>query len=110
MMAIILIVAYFLAMIVIGWWAERNQERSTAGYYLAGRGLGATALFFALFGTNCSPFVLMGIPGQSYHDGLGILSLNAPIVALVIPLSFWLVGRPARSMGGRLSAISPAEL
>ena len=110
MTAMLLIIAYFLAMIAIGWWAERKQERSTAGYYLAGRGLGATALFFALFGTNCSPFVLMGIPGQSYHDGLGILSLNAPIVALVIPLSFWLVGRPARSMGGRLGAISPAEL
>ena len=110
MIAAAAIVLYFAAMLAIGWWAERGAEKSTRGYYLAGGGLGATALFFALFGTNCSPFVLMGIPGQSYHDGLAVFSLNAPIIALGIPLTFWLVGVPARAMALRLDALSPAEL
>jgi SSS family solute:Na+ symporter len=109
---------YFAAMVAIGWWAERRAggRRSAAGtggaeeYYLAGRGLAPLALFFALFGTNCSPFVLMGIPGQSYHDGVGIFGLNAPIIALGIPLSFWWLGVPARAMSARLAALSPAEL
>lgn len=110
MIALVAIALYFGAMLAIGWRAERDTERSSRGYYLAGGGLGATALFFALFGTNCSPFVLMGIPGQSYHDGLAVFSLNAPIIALGIPLTFWLVGVPARAMALRLDALSPAEL
>jgi len=110
MIAVLAIVAYFVALLAIGWWAERGAERSARGYYLAGGGLGSLALFFALFGTNCSPFVLMGIPGQGYHDGLGIFSLNAPIIALVVPLTMWLVGVPARAMATRLDCVSPAEL
>lgn len=103
---------YFAAMLAIGWWAERRRARGAGAveYYLAGRGLAPVALFFALFGTNCSPFVLMGIPGQSYHDGVGIFGLNAPILALGIPLTFWWLGVPARAMGARLGAVSPAEL
>jgi SSS family solute:Na+ symporter len=105
------IVLYFVAMLAIGWWAERRRRTGAAvEYYLAGRGLAPLALFFALFGTNCSPFVLMGIPGQSYHDGIGIFGLNAPIIALGIPLSFWWLGVPARAMSVHLGAVSPAEL
>lgn len=111
MIAAAVLVAYFVAMLCIGFVAERRaRSRSAAEYYLAGRGLGPIALFFALFGTNCSPFVLLGIPGQSYHDGIGIFSLNAPILALGIPLTFWLIGVPARRMSANLGAISPAEL
>lgn len=111
MIAALVLVAYFGAMIAVGRIAERRaRSNSAADYYLASRGLGPIALFFALFGTNCSPFVLIGIPGQSYHDGIGIFSLNAPIIALGIPLTFWLIGVPARKMSANLGAISPAEL
>lgn len=105
------IAAYLITLLVVGALAERASKRGGAAeYYLAGRGLGTVALFFALFGTNCSPFVLVGIPGQSYHDGIGIFSLNAPIIALGIPLTFWLIGKPARPMSQRLGALTPAEL
>jgi SSS family solute:Na+ symporter len=111
MIPALVIALYFVAMLALGWIAERqSRARNAEEYYLAGRGLSSLALFFALFGTNCSPFVLMGIPSQSYHDGLGIFSLNAPIIALGIPLTFWWIGVPARAMSLRLDALSPAEL
>ena len=65
MIAVLAIVTYFVALLAIGWRAERGAERSARGYYLAGGGLGSLALLFALFGTNCSPFVLMGIPARA---------------------------------------------
>jgi SSS family solute:Na+ symporter len=64
----------------------------------------------ALFGTNVTPFVLLGVPGLAYHEGVGVFGYNAAIVALGIPVTFWLIGRPAWHEARRLGAITPAEL
>lgn len=101
---------YVAAVIGVGWWVGRRAEASPEEYFLAGRGLGTLVLFMALFGTNATAFVLVGIPGRAYHDGLGVFGLNAPIIALGVPLTFWAIGAPARHMARRLSALTPAEL
>jgi len=108
--ALLALLAYFALMLLLGWQAERGREQSAREYYLAGSGLASVALFFALFGTNCSPFVLLGVPGMSYHEGLAIFSLNAPIIALGVPLLLWWMGQPARRLSLELGALSPAEL
>ncbi len=101
---------YAAVVLGIGLVAARRPSRSPEDYFLAGRTLGTLVLFMALFGTNCTAFVLVGIPGQAYADGIGIFGLNAPIVALGIPLTFWIIGSPARRMALRLGALTPAEL
>ena len=70
--------AYGVAMLAIGFAAARRSGRSPEEYFLAGRTLGTLVLFMALFGTNCTPFVLVGIPAQAYLDGVGVFGLNAP--------------------------------
>ena len=104
------LLVYFVVVGSIGIVASRRSLRSPEEYFLAGRGLGTAVLFMALFGTNCTSFVLIGIPGLAYGMGLGVFGLNAAIVALGVPLSFWLIGSPARSMAIRLEALTPAEL
>ncbi len=106
----VVLAVYVALVLAIGLLATRRAARSPEEYFLAGRGLGAIVLFMALFGTNCTAFVLVGIPGRAYHDGVGVFGINAPIVALGIPLSFWAIGSPARRMARRLSALTPAEL
>jgi SSS family solute:Na+ symporter len=101
---------YAALVLTVGLVASRRPSTSPEDYFLAGRGLGPLVLFMALFGTNCTAFVLVGIPGQAYHDGIGIFGVNAPIVALGIPLTFWVIGGPARAMAQRLGALTPAEL
>jgi len=101
---------YFGLVLLLGALAARSSSRSPEEYFLAGRGLGTIVLFMALFGTNTSSFVLVGIPGMSYVHGIGVFGLNAAIVALGIPLSFWAIGAPARRMAQRLGAMTPAEL
>ena len=102
--------AYVVLVLGVGLLATRRAGSSSEEYFLAGRGLGTVVLFMALFGTNCTAFVLVGIPGQAYHDGLGVFSVNAPIVALGIPLTFWAIGSPARRLARELGALTPAEL
>lgn len=102
--------AYVALVIAVGALATRRSARSPEEYFLAGRGLGTPVLFMALFGTNCTAFVLVGIPGLAYRGGIGVFGLNAPIIALGIPLSFWAIGVPARRMARRLGALTPAEL
>ncbi len=106
----LLVAIYFVVVGAIGVVASRRSARSPEEYFLAGRGLGTVVLFMALFGTNCTSFVLIGIPGKAYDLGVGVFGLNAAIVALGVPLSFWLIGSPARTMAMRLSALTPAEL
>jgi len=101
---------YILVVLGVGWLATRRSGKSPTEYFVAGRSLGPLILFMSLFGTNCTPFILIGIPGKAYHDGVGLFGLNAPLIALGIPLTFWAIGAPARRMGARLGALTPAEL
>ena len=101
---------YVALILLVGAMATRKAARSPEEYFLAGRRLGALVLFMALFGTNATAFVFVGIPGRAYHDGIGVFSVNAPIVALCTPLTFYLIGAPARRMARRLGALTPAEL
>lgn len=101
---------YFGVVLAIGAVAARRTGQGAAEYFLGGRTAKTVVLFMALLGTNVTPFVLMGIPGLSYHAGVGVFGLNAAIVALGIPLTFWLIGDPAWAASRRLGAITPAEL
>lgn len=102
--------AYLLILLLIGWLAWRRTDSTAEDYFLGGRAARTFVLFMALFGTNVTPFVLLGIPGLSYHHGVGIFGLNAAIVGLGIPLTFWLIGDPARRAARRIGAITPVEL
>lgn len=101
---------YFAIVLVIGAVAYRRTNADPEDYFLGGRAAKTLVLFMALFGTNVTPFVLLGVPGLAYHEGVGVFGYNAAIVALGIPLTLWLIGRPAWHEARRLGAITPAEL
>jgi SSS family solute:Na+ symporter len=110
---LLVLLVYFGVVGAIGFAAYRRGQQGEGGaedYFLAGRTARTIVLFMALFGTNVTPFVLMGIPGRAYHDGVGVFGYNAAIVALGIPVSFYLIGYPAWKAARRTGAITPAEL
>ncbi len=107
---IIAFVVYVTVVLVLGFISTRKASSSPEEYFLAGRALGPLVLFMALFGTNNTSFVLVGIPGLSYNLGIGVFGLNAAIVGLGIPLTFWLIGVPARALAKEYRALTPAEL
>ncbi|KIG13030.1 Na+/solute symporter [Enhygromyxa salina] len=107
---LIVILVYFAIVLVIGALAFRSTQATAEDYFLGGRTAKTVVLFMALFGTNITPFVLMGIPGLAYHHGIAVFGLNAAIVVLGIPLSFWIIGYPAWIASKRLGVVTPAEL
>ncbi|MBK8236657.1 MAG: sodium:solute symporter family protein [Deltaproteobacteria bacterium] len=104
------VLLYFGVVLVVGAVAARATSANAEDFFLGSRSARTLVLFMALFGTNVTPFVLLGIPGLAYHEGVGVFGYNAAIVALGIPLSFWLIARPAWHEARRQGAISPAEL
>ena len=73
--------AYLVVVAAIGAAAWRRTGTDAEDYFLGGRTARTVVLFMALFGTNVTPFVLMGIPGLAYHHVVGVFGLNAAIVA-----------------------------
>lgn len=101
---------YLAVVLAIGAIAYRRTGSGSEEYFLGGRTARTVVLFMALLGTNVTPFVLMGIPGLAYHHGVGVFGLNAAIVALGIPWTFYVIGWPAWKAARRVGAITPAEL
>ncbi len=68
------IVAYFLAVFAIAWWAsrrERSQNEST-DYFLAGRDVGWFVVGASLFASNIGSEHLIGLAGSGFADGLPV--------------------------------------
>ncbi|MCA9658400.1 MAG: hypothetical protein KC486_08650, partial [Myxococcales bacterium] len=53
---------YLLVVLAIGFLAYRRRQAGADDYFLGGRSARTVVLFMALFGTNVTPFVLLGIP------------------------------------------------
>jgi SSS family solute:Na+ symporter len=106
----LVVVSYFAIVLVIGALAYRQTDNTAEDYFLGNRSAKTVVLFMALFGTNVTPFVLMGIPGLAYHHGIAVFGLNAAIIVLGIPLSFWLIGYPAWIAAKRTGSVTPSEL
>jgi SSS family solute:Na+ symporter len=106
----IVVIVYFIIVLVIGALAYRETDNTAEDYFLGSRSAKTVVLFMALFGTNVTPFVLMGIPGMAYHHGIAVFGLNAAIIVLGIPLSFWLIGYPAWIAAKRTGSVTPSEL
>lgn len=107
---LLVILAYFVIVLIIGALAYRQTSSTADDYFLGNRAAKSVVLFMALFGTNVTPFVLMGIPGLAYHHGIAVFGLNAAIIVLGIPLTFWVIGYPAWKIAKRLGVITPVEL
>jgi SSS family solute:Na+ symporter len=107
---LVVILVYFLIVLIIGALAYRETTATAEDYFLGNRAAKSVVLFMALFGTNITPFVLMGIPGLAYHHGIAVFGLNAAIIVLGIPLTFWVIGYPAWAIAKRLRVITPVEL
>ncbi|WP_034271440.1 sodium:solute symporter family protein [Haloechinothrix halophila] len=91
--------AFVLLMATLGRAAAARTTGEAEGYFLANRGLSRFVLFAAIFGTNMTAFVMLGLPGVAYHSGISIWLMLAGPLLFIKPLSFyfgyrcWLVAR-----------------
>ncbi len=62
--------AYFALMLAIGVYAWRKTKADSAGYLLAGRGLGPAVTALSAGASDMSGWLLLGLPGALYMGGL----------------------------------------
>jgi len=103
------LVAYFLIVLVIGWFTRTHWKSSPASYFLADRKLGTVILLATMAATNFSAFTVFGVSGAGYRDGWSFF----PIMGFgtgFMALSFWVIGRKAWRIGCERGIITPSEL
>jgi len=69
---VFIIVASIVAVVVVGLWAARNQEKSARGYFLASGKLPWYIIGAAFVSTSVSSEQIVGTVGATYKNGMGI--------------------------------------
>ena len=109
MLNLLIISAYLLAVLAVGFTAQRLFRGTGEDYFLASRTIGPFVLLMSLFGTHMTAFSLLGASGEAYHRGLGVFSLMASSSALVVPLVFYFVGRRLWALGKQTGSVTQVE-
>ena len=112
-MTLAVVALYLAAVVGIGLAARlglaRGPDRAGEGYFLAGRSIGPFVLLMTLFGTNMTAFTILGASGEAYRQGIRVFALMATSSAVVIPLTFLVIGVPLWRLGKRHGFATQAE-
>lgn len=106
---IIILCAYAVITLLIGWWAGRGEKVSnTLGdYYLAGKNLGLIALFFTLYATQYSGNNVVGYAPTAYREGFSWLQ-SIPFMTIIIGM-YLLIAPRLYVLSKRFHFITPAD-
>ena len=69
---LLVIVAYFCLLLILGGVATSFLKNSNRDYLLASHSIGPFLLLMSLFGTTMTAFALVGSSGEAFVDGIGI--------------------------------------
>jgi len=106
---ILVLCAYFLTVLVIGFIARTRWKSTPDTYFLADRKLGTLILLGTMVATNFSAFTVFGTSGAGYRDGYAFF----PIMGFgtgFMALTFWIIGRKIRQVGVEHGLVTPPEL
>jgi len=94
---------FFMALVGwIGWLKTRDVAETKEGYFLAGRGLGATFIAGSLLLTNLSAEQLIGLNGSAY--GYNLSSMGWEVTAAVATIAMALIFLP-RYLAGAFTTL-----
>ncbi len=103
---LISIVLYMAAVILIGVWCSKKANKSTDDYFLGGRTLGPWVSAMSAEASDMSGWLLMGLPGLAYWNGLASAGWTAIGLALGTYLNWLIVSKRLRRYSERVGAIT----
>ena len=86
---LVVIAAYFLLLLGIGYWAARREKNVSADYFLASRDVGWFAVGASLFASNIGSEHLVGLAGTGAASGLAVGHFEW-LACLILLLLGWL--------------------
>lgn len=97
-MGMISFVGFTLLVAIIAWWSSRKtDEKSSDGYFLAGRSLTGPVIAGSLLLTNLSTEQIVGMNGASFRDGLPIMAYEVIAAIAMVFTAFVLLPKYLKS-------------
>ncbi len=90
----IVIGGYFLVVFAVAWWAsrgEKDHERNSADYFLAGRNAGWFVIGGSLFASNIGSEHLIGLAGTGAASGLAVAQFEIQASLMLLLLGWFFV-------------------
>ncbi len=105
---VVVLIAYLVVLLVIGWIGYRTSQAGEEDYYLAGRGQGWLVSSLTIMATFFSSFALLGAPGMVYREGVvfALVSLNVPVAGFCI----YLLGTRIHAAGQARGYVTQADM
>jgi len=101
------IVAYLVAMVLIGVYFSRKGSGSSSGeFYLGGRRLGPIVTAMSAEASDMSSYLLMGLPGLAYLCGVAEVGWTAIGLAVGTYVNWLIVAKRIRRYSSALGAIT----
>ena len=107
--AFIVIGIYVLGTFLISIYGHRAAQDTPQDYFLAGRSVGVTAMFFTLIATNFSAFFFLGFAGAGYRIGYSYYAMMSFSTA-VVAFSFYFIGHKTWKISSENNFITPPEM
>jgi SSS family solute:Na+ symporter len=85
---------YFLVVFAVAWWAsrgEKDHERNSADYFLAGRNAGWFVIGASLFASNIGSEHLIGLAGTGAASGLAVAQFEIQASLMLLLLGWFFV-------------------
>src|SRR6185436_16243697 len=86
---LLVIAAFFLVLLGIGYWAAKREKNVSSDYFLAGRDVGWLAVGASLFASNIGSEHLVGLAGTGAASGLAVGHFEW-LASLILLLLGWL--------------------
>lgn len=97
-MGMISFVGFTLLVAIIAWWSSRKtDEKSSDGYFLAGRSLTGPVIAGSLLLTNLSTEQIVGMNGASFRDGIPIMAYEVIAAIAMVFTAFVLLPKYLKS-------------
>lgn len=69
---VLIVLAYFVVVFLIGWWSSRKSQADSKAYFLGGGSIGWMAIGASLFASNISAEHFIGLAGSGAAGGLAV--------------------------------------
>jgi len=107
--AVLVIVAYMVALIVLGLLSQLVLRLTVADYFVASRGFGSIMLMMSLIGTTMTAFALIGSSGEAWESGIVVYGKMASWSGIIHAAMYFLIGMKLWSFGKRYGYVTQIQ-
>ena len=109
MTPLVIMAAYLLILLVLGYLSQRAFRGTARDYFLASHSIGPVLLLMSVFGTTMTAFALVGSSGEAFRGGIGVYGMMASWSGLIHGAVFFFVGIRLWAIGKRYGYLTQVQ-